>query len=517
MKNKKNNAVDYANDAEIIKKNGPALLVNGNDKLEVNPCYFVGAMTNTSRLVYFYRVGWFEWTADNWKQVRKTVVKSRIRDLLREKVLEFSRSIKESISSNKEAHVTPAFELVNSKNINEIFRLLEIECEQGDSLPTLAPDVIPVLNGILRWNEEKKDIDFAPYTQDDLIFSRLNAEYVPEADQTFFLTKLAEIMPDAEDRRVIQEYMGAALFSENRTRKFAMFQGEGGCGKSFLVRLMTGILSKGRTFDIEFKSLKCDFAFSSLTTQTLLTASEAVSEAFCKSSGIEFVKKAVGGDFFETARKYENEKYGHNGFYSMIIVSNNDLRMKYDGRGDEFKDRLIPIIFNTHIENPDMTLVDTLLREHASAILNWLLEGARRVRANNWIIQLSADQIDRRDRIVEATRGIDLFVKTHIVESKGKNLRTSAAYELYNKLYKSARYEYLPEDAFRKRLSHAMAREYGATGSNSIPLPNGKTARGYRGFKLVTEVPANEKKTLTNNPSQVSPVTDNNERTDTND
>jgi len=33
----------------------------------------------------------------------------------------------------------------------------------------------------------------------------------------------------------------------------------------------------------------------------------------------------------------------------MIIVSNNDLRMKYDGRGDEFKDRLIPIIFNTHI------------------------------------------------------------------------------------------------------------------------------------------------------------------------
>ncbi len=58
-KNKRNN-VAYENDAEIIKKNGPALLVNGNDKLEVNPCYFVGAMTNTTRLGYFYRVAWCE-------------------------------------------------------------------------------------------------------------------------------------------------------------------------------------------------------------------------------------------------------------------------------------------------------------------------------------------------------------------------------------------------------------------------------------------------------------------------
>ncbi len=163
-----------------------------------------------------------------------------------------------------------------------------------------------------------------------------------------------------------------------------MFQGEGGCGKSFLVRLLTGILTRGRTFDVEFKSLKGDFAFSALTTQTLLTASEAVSEAFCKSTGIEFVKKAVGGDFFESQRKYENEKYGHYGFYSMIIVSNNELVFRYDGRGDEFKDRLIPILFNTHIENPDKTLAGNVCYRF---YLN--LTGEVRQRVQNGMIGLS--------------------------------------------------------------------------------------------------------------------------------
>jgi len=67
------------------------------------------------------------------------------------------------------------------------------------------------------------------------------------------------------------------------------------------------------------------------------------------------------------------------------------MRFKYDSRGDEFKDRLIPILFNAHIENPDKTLADTLMQDHKSAILNWLLEGAKRVRVNNWNIQLSLD------------------------------------------------------------------------------------------------------------------------------
>ena len=476
MKKIKKIKVAYASESDLVAKNGPAFRVKGKNSLEVNPGYFVGKMTDNYGLIYVKANGWFKWSNDGWEPARHKVLQGIIRDLLKDKVLEYADS----------TNGIPAYELVNTAIINEIHRMLTIECDRGDTLPQLDPDVIPLQNRILRWNAEKKDFDSAPYTQDDLIFSRLNAEYAPEADQTFFLGKLTEILPDAEDRRVVQEYMGAALFAENRTRKFTLFQGEGGCGKSLLVKLLTGILTLDRTFDLDFKALRGNYAFSALTSQTLMTASEAVSEAFGNSAGIEFVKKAVGGDFFATSQKYRNAKFNHFGFYSLIIVSNNTMRFKYDSRGDEFKDRLIPIIFNTHIENPDKTLADKLMQDHKSAILNWLLEGAKRVRANNWNIQLSPDQISRRDSIVEATRGVEIFAKNHIVESTGKFFATSEAYALFARLHKSAGYECLTGDAFSKRLNLAMTHEYGATPSNTIPLPHSdKKVRGYRGFKLL--------------------------------
>ena len=468
-------------DADIVVDDDLAFRIKGKSSLEVNPGYYASKIAKKYGLVFFRANGWFEWTKEGWAPARRCIIQSRIRDLLKEKV----RGFRMVSASKSQAPIMPAYELVNTGNINEILRMMTIDCDRGDTLPQLDPDVIPLQNGVLRWNAKKQDFVFGKYTQNDLIFSRLGAVYDPKAESELFQKKLAEILPNEDDRRVVQEYMGAALFSENRTRKFMLFQGEGGCGKSLLVKLLTGIMTLDRTFDLDFRALRGNYAFSALTTQTLLTASEAVSEAFCQSAGIEFVKKAVGGDFFATAQKYRNEKFDHYGFYSFIIVSNNEMRFKYDSRGDEFKDRLIPILFNEHIENPDKTLADKLLMDHRSAILNWLLDGARRVRKNNWNIQLTDDQISRRDRIVEATRGVEIFVKNHIAESAGKNFRTGDAYELFTRLHKTAGYEYLPEDTFRKRLAKTMALEYGAAASNTIPGPNGKPVRGYRGFKLV--------------------------------
>jgi len=505
---KKNN---MNSDADIVVDEGHAFRIKGKGSLEVNPGYFATKIAKKYGLVFFRTNGWFEWTKEGWAPARRCIIQSRIRDLLKEKVCGF-RMVN---ASKSQAPIMPAYELVNTGNINEILRMMTIDCDRGDTLPQLDPDVIPLQNGVLRWNAKKQDFVFGKYTQNDLIFSRLGAVYDPKAESELFQKKLAEILPNAEDRRVVQEYMGAALFSENRTRKFMLFQGEGGCGKSLLVKLLTGIMTLDRTFDLDFRALRGNYAFSALTTQTLLTASEAVSEAFCQSAGIEFVKKAVGGDFFATAQKYRNEKFDHYGFYSFIIVSNNEMRFKYDSRGDEFKDRLIPILFNEHIENPDKTLADKLLMEHRPAILNWLLEGARRVRKNNWNIQLTDDQISRRDRIVEATRGVEIFVKNHITESAGKHFRTSEAYELFTRLHKTAGYEYLPEDAFRKRLAKMMALEYGATSSNTLPMPNGKTARGYRGFKL-NDPNAKKSSKKTAEMTQQATATNNNGKGETN-
>jgi len=108
---------------------------------------------------------------------------------------------------------------------------------------------------------------------------------------------------------------------------------------------------------------------------------------------------------------------------------------------------------------------------------------------------------------------VEIFAKNHIVESTGKFFATSEAYALFTKLHKSAGYEYLTEDAFRKRLAKMMALEYGATASNTIPLPHSdKTVRGYRGFKLVDPT---AKKPARKTADQSAPLNDNTPETAT--
>lgn len=480
---------NFPDDADIIGANGEAFTPKGKSGQAICPRYFAAKILKKYGLIHFSRDGWFKWTQDGWHPARPCVIKSRIGDLLLDEVRAYNNSKKSAFSLLKpKAPSTPAYDLVTTRSINEIMGMLAIMCDRGDTLPPLDPDVIPLQNGILRWNAITQDFDFRAYTQYDLIFTRLNATFNPQADQSFFLEKLTEIIPDADDRRVVQQYMGAALFSENRTRRFLLLQGEGGCGKSLLVQLGTDILTLDRTFDLDFRSLNGDYAFSALTTQTMLTASETVSDAFCCSTGSEFIKKAVGGDFFQTRQKYRNKKVDHHGFYSLIVVSNNKLRFKYDGRGDEFKDRLIPIHFAHHIDNPDKTLVDTLLTWHRSAILAWLVAGAKQVRRNNWAIKLTPTQISRRDRLVEATKGIDLFVKNHIKEAPGCFFTTEDAYREYTYLHRSAGFELLDGPIFYKRFAIAMAEAFGSVACKNLPTTQGKhNARGYLNVALVNK------------------------------
>lgn len=486
----------FPEETEILVTAGEPLLRKCKKPAKVNPGYFAMKLHTQFGLIYFSKNReWFEWDETEWKPVSKATLQKRVCDYLRDQVWNYSNTLNAARLMGEDP-ISPPHDLIDMKTINGIINMAKYECNGGDVPPPLDPDVIPVQNGLLLWKEEKKDFEFRAYTKDDLIFSKLNVKYDPQADQSFFLEKLAEIIPDSDNRRVLQEYLGAATFPENRTRKFIVLQGEGGCGKSVIVRLFSDIMTLDRTFDLDFRSLNGNYAFSGLTTQTLLTASEAISEVFCRTDGIEFVKKAVGGDYFATRQKYRNESCSHYGYYSLILITNNKMRFKFDGRGDEFKDRMILIRFDKHIEKRDLVIKDKLLRDHRSAIFGWILEGAKRVRMNNWNITLTPEQISCRDRLIESARGIDLFVKNYIEESDGDDVTSQEAYETYIRIHRKAGFENLSDTVFFKRFALAMSDHFDATRSNTIPGPDGKLVRGYRGYRLVKNPIACEEKTL---------------------
>ena len=453
----------------IIAKVGEPFPREGRRSPQINTLFFAMAFQQICPVKCFHKIGWLKLVNERWLSTSEEVIKWE----LREQILTLMR--KQNVS---------CFTQLATGVLSEITQMIRLE-QLREAFPDLAPNIIPVTNGILFWDPESRELKFRNYTREDLILESLTVPYIPNASAPLFEEKLQEIIPDADDRRVVQEYLGASLFPANRTRKFLLLQGEGGCGKSLLVLLLSQLLGPTRVFDLNFKNISGPFGFSDLTTQTLLTASEAVSRGLYSVGG-DFVKKAVGGDYFQTAQKFKNDRVKHFGTYSLIIVTNNKMQVKFEGKGLEWKDRMLPVFFQHHIpeEQQNHTLVDQLITAEGSGILNWLLDGAERVRRNDWHIKLSVKQRACRDSLIDSQFSMETFVDQFVTLAAGSEFSTREAYQLYTQVQAVCDYEYLEERAFFRRFAKAMAVRYHASGCNTVV--NGRT-RGYRGFKLNNE------------------------------
>ena len=433
-----------------------------------NPRFFAALYLRLHETRFYADLGFLSWEKRHWAVVEEHLMQNALEDLIFE------------VARDYDVEATLDF---SESVLFEIIKIIKRKTNLGKNISAPDPDIIPLKNVLLRWNPELLSFEIQQYSPELMILNCMDVEYQPEATAPKFEAVVKEIIPDPEDRRVIQEYLGAALFFVNRTRRFLLCYGEGGCGKSVLILFLVGILGKKRVFDLNVENIKSGYELSALTSQTLLTASEAVSRALC-TDGAEWVKKSVGGDFFQTKQKFRNEKTDHYGTFSLTIVSNNQLRFQFESSGYEWKDRLIPIYFDQHIsdERKDRNLVERLLSEEKSGIFNWFLAGARRVRMNNWNITLSSAQKSRIEYLLARSKPMEVFVKNYIVEAAGEYFSSADAFNLYARVHHQAGFPPIEEQAFYKQLAKAMQEIHSSVPSNSSKLTNG---RGYVGFKLI--------------------------------
>ena len=454
---------DFPRNPEIEIRTGPPFVRCGKQYFRINALYFAERFIHYP-LIKIYDDGWFRWGGE-WTKINETDVLNDLEDLIIQVRMEYDQ---EGIPFSE-------------SDLRTVLQIIKRKAYCGP-MPKMDPDIIPVANGVLRWCPAQQDFEFIEYSPDIMVFNRMPISYDPAATAPQFEAVLQEIIPDAEDRRVAQEYLGAALFFENRTRKFLLCLGEGGCGKTILSLFLIGIIGKERAQELNTSNVNNPYEFSGLTTQSLLTAPEAVSRALC-SDGAEWVKKLVGGDFFQTRQKFRNDRVDHYGTFTLIVISNHQLRFRYEGRGDEWRDRVIPIFFDRHIpdERRELGLVDRLIQEEGPGIFNWFLEGAKRVRRNNWKITLSAVQRARIDRLLALSNPMKVFVQNHIASSAGHYFTSADAWSHYVAVSQEAGLPVLESAAFYKQLAKSMGEIYQTATVNSLL---GKQ-RGDRGFELV--------------------------------
>lgn len=241
------------------------------------------------------------------------------------------------------------------------------------------PDLLALPNGTLDLTIAPAPGALRPSRRADRITRVAGAPYVEGAECPRFRQFLARILPDPEVRGFVQRYLGYALTGHVGEQLVLLFYGHGANGKSTLLNILRGILG-GYYTSLDFSSLTTDPGkrgsdatpdLVKLVGARLMSAAEpevgtTLSESVVKqhTGGEPVPVRPLFGNFFEFHPTHK-----------AILSFNHFPNVK--SQDDGTWRRLAMVHFGARIppEERDPRIVERILREEASGVLNWLLDG----------------------------------------------------------------------------------------------------------------------------------------------
>jgi P4 family phage/plasmid primase-like protien len=240
---------------------------------------------------------------------------------------------------------------------------------------------IPVLNGLLNLNTMQLR-DFDP----EKIFTfKVNTKFDSSKDCPKFKAALQQILPNEEDRILLQEYAGYTLYPAFPHHKFMIFIGIGRNGKGVFIRTMEGIIGKDKISNIRLEYLDGSHRFmvANLFGVLMNVCSEPSTR---KPFRTELMKQICGQDTLDGEIKNKQRLLKFVSFAKHYIQANK-LPM-VDDKTLSFWDRVLIIEFTmTFTDEKGNKVADiekTWLDDEGerSGILNWMIEGLLRLKQN---------------------------------------------------------------------------------------------------------------------------------------
>lgn len=238
------------------------------------------------------------------------------------------------------------------------------------------PYLVNVRNGLL----DIRDMSFKEHTPSYLSTVQLNVEYNPQANCPQFEKFLNEVL-DCRLIPLVQEILGYLLTTNTSAQKSFVLLGPARTGKSTLLWVVEYLLlGKKNVSNIPWQEIGDKFK----TAELLGKLANVFSDLPSKSIDDTGIFKVVTGEDYLMAEKKNKNPFKFRPF-ARLVFSCNELSKNYVDRTEGFYRRLIIVPFNRQIEKNkiDKALKYKFQREK-EGILNWALEGLRRLYENNF-------------------------------------------------------------------------------------------------------------------------------------
>jgi putative DNA primase/helicase len=353
--------------------------------------------------------------------------------LVHEKGLEMVRNIYDELLKTDDYR--ERIEIEKYGMLSESVRRREafVKAAQWNSALNIKSDDLDQNHWLLNVQNGTIDVlarEFREHRQEEMITKMSNVEYDPQADCPLWKQFIREIMDfKPELINFLQTAAGWALTGNTEEQTMFILYGSGANGKTTFLNTILYLLG--------------DYGLATPTETFMKKTADQNTNDIARLRGTRFVttteteqgrrlsepliKKITGNDQM-TARFLYGEYFNFVPTFKIFMATNHKPVIKGTDHGIWRRIKLIPFTTRIPEEKQDKTL-EAKLRNEASGILNWLLEGTARWRREG--LKAPVAILNATDEYRGEMDVIGNFLKERCVQKKEMSIRIRELYKAY--------------------------------------------------------------------------------------
>ena len=203
---------------------------------------------------------------------------------------------------------------------------------------------------------------------------------------------------------------------------------------------------------------------------------------FLNNPDANIFKRLVGGDpiWAET----DGARFVLEGDFPVVLACNGKPQIKLDQDSDAWLRRLVVLNFKKPAHERHLGKLADLLAREAPGILNWMLEGRRKLVKDSLQMTLTRQQGERANVLLLASDSPLAFVRSVLVKSKDGEIGSAELYENYQEWCKRHQVPPFTSREFNQIAKSEIETSLGLRYRHDVG-GSGGCVRGWKGLALV--------------------------------
>ncbi len=370
--------------------------------------------------MHHYRGGFYSWNGACYEHVDQDAVNAEIWRFL-EWSLHATKEETKPFQPTR-ARVGDVFSaLAAASNLPAVIEAPVWLADSRDMPP--ADEFLAVSNGLLHLASG----DLHPATPAYFGLNASGVAYDPDAPEpTKWLKFLGQVWPDdPQSIEALQDLFGYLLSPDTSQQKIGLIVGPKRSGKGTIARVLTALLGQSSVAQPTLASLAMNFGIAPLIGKSLAIISDARLSAKADQAAIaERLLSISGEDALTIDRKFQSAWTGRLG--ARFLIFTNEIPRIADASGALASRFVVLTMCQSFYGKEDRGLGKRLIGE-LSGILNWALDGYRRLRERGYFTQPDSAQ-DAVSELAELGSPITTFLKEKCTVAPGGQVAPMALY-----------------------------------------------------------------------------------------